>query len=104
MATGVLLDSIYAQKMGWLTADELARIRDGFSRSGFQLWFAELDARDAAGRREIFGGLRDFQEHLGGELTVTFPRGIGARHEVHEIDLAIMEASIQELRALSRAR
>jgi len=104
VATGVLLDSIYAQKQGWITADELALIRAGFARSGFPLWFAEFDHRDATGQREIFKGLSDFQEHLGGELTVTFPRGIGARHEVHEIDLAMMEHALQELREFSLAR
>jgi 3-dehydroquinate synthase len=104
VAAGVLLDSIYAQKMGWLSAEELARIRDGFTRSGFRLWFDELNARGTDGQRAVFGGLRDFQEHLGGELTVTFPRGIGARQEVHEIDLAIMELAIQELRAFARDR
>jgi 3-dehydroquinate synthase len=104
VAAGVLLDSIYAQKMGWISGAELALIRDGFARSGFPLWFPEFDAREAGGGRAIFGGLRDFQEHLGGELTVTFPRGIGARHEVHEIDLAIMEGALQELRALSSDR
>ncbi len=97
VATGVMLDSIYARRHGWLSDAEFALIREGFTRSGFRLWFPELDARDAAGRREVFGGLRDFQEHLGGELTVTFPRGLGARHEVHEIDLAMMEDAIQEL-------
>ncbi len=104
VATGVLLDSIYARKMGWLTADELALIRDGFARSGFSLWFPELDARDASGQRAVFAGLRDFQEHLGGELTVTFPSGLGARQEVHEIDLAMMEQAIQELRTFSSDR
>jgi 3-dehydroquinate synthase len=104
VATGVLLDSIYAEKKGWLTAEELGRIRDGFRRSGFRLWFEELDRREADGLRTIFGGLRDFQEHLGGELTVTFPRGLGARHEVHEIDLALMELALQELAVLARDR
>jgi len=104
VATGVLLDSIYAQKQGWITPAELDLIRAGFARSGFPLWFAEFDRRDASGAREIFQGLSDFQEHLGGELTVTFPRGIGARHEVHEIDLAMMEVALQELREFSLAR
>jgi 3-dehydroquinate synthase len=104
VATGVLLDSIYAQKKGWLTAPELAEIRDGLARSGFRLWFAELDAREPGGARIVFGGLRDFQEHLGGELTVTFPRGIGARQEVHEIDLALMDAAIQELKDFASRR
>ncbi len=98
VATGVVLDSIYAEKKTWITANELALIRGGLTRSGFRLWFDELDQRDATGALTVFGGLRDFQEHLGGELTVTFPRGIGARHEVHEIDLALMESAVQELR------
>lgn len=104
VATGVLLDSIYAEKKGWLTKEEMSSIGDGFRRSGFHLWFDELNQREADGLRTIFGGLRDFQEHLGGELTVTFPRGLGARHEVHEIDLALMELALQELEAFARYR
>jgi 3-dehydroquinate synthase len=104
VASGVLLDSIYAARKSWITEAELSAIRDGLQRSGFQLWFAELGQREADGSRTIFGGLRDFQEHLGGELTVTFPRGIGARHEVHEIDLALMEHALQELEASARHR
>ena len=102
VASGVLLDSIYASAMGWITPDELARIREGLAASGFALWFPEYDSRDARGERAVFGGLRDFQEHLGGELTVTFPRSIGARHEVHQIDLAKMDAAIKELKAFER--
>jgi 3-dehydroquinate synthase len=98
VASGVLLDSIYAAKKSWITAEELDSIHHGFQRSGFQLWFEQYDQREADGTRTIFGGLRDFQEHLGGELTVTFPRGIGARHEVHEIDLALMDVAVNELR------
>lgn len=104
VATGVLLDSIYAEKKGWLTKEEMSSIGDGFRRSGFHLWFDELNHREADGTRTLFGGLRDFQEHLGGELTVTFPRGLGARHEVHEIDLALMELALQELEAFARSR
>jgi 3-dehydroquinate synthase len=103
VATGVLLDSIYAQKQGWITAAELALIRNGLAQSGFKLWFPELAQRDAGGGLTVFGGLRDFQEHLGGELTVTFPRGLGARQEVHEIDLAMMESAVQELSTLAPA-
>lgn len=99
VAAGVLLDSIYARRQGWIAAAELDEIRTGLRRSGFQLWFAELDRIEADGTRTVFGGLRDFQEHLGGELCVTYPRGIGARFEVHEIDLALMESAIQELKA-----
>jgi 3-dehydroquinate synthase len=104
VAAGVLLDSIYAAKKGWIEPTELAQIRDGLVRSGFRLWFEEFEKRDADGTRTVFGGLRDFQEHLGGELTVTFPHGIGARHEVHEIDLALMEVAVNELGKTVRFR
>jgi 3-dehydroquinate synthase len=104
VAAGVLLDSIYARMHGWLSADELAQIETGLRQSGFALWFDEFDERNPLGERVIFEGLRDFQEHLGGELTVTFPLTIGSRHEVHEIDLAKMEAALQELKGLAAAQ
>jgi 3-dehydroquinate synthase len=43
-------------------------------------------------------GLREFREHLGGELTVTLLSGIGVGVEVHEIDEALMLRSIADLR------
>ncbi len=104
VAAGVLLDSNYAALKSWVTPAEAAAIRDGLRRSGFRLWFEEFELRDRDGVRLIFGGLRDFQEHLGGELTVTFPRGLGARQEVHEIDLALMERALQELGAFALSR
>lgn len=97
VATGVLLDSIYACGKGWITREELERIDAGLRQSGFALWFEELNLRDAKGERLVFGGLRDFQEHLGGELCVTFPRGIGARFEANAIDLDAMDAALVEL-------
>jgi 3-dehydroquinate synthase len=98
VATGVLLDSIYAQRQGWITVEEKQRIATGLRRSGFQLWFDELDQRHPSGDRVVFDGLRDFQEHLGGDLCVTYPRGLGARFEVSQIDLALMEEAVQELK------
>ena len=97
VAAGVLLDSIYACSQGWIHPDELERIDSGLRLSGFQLWFDAFHLRDETGERLVFGGLRDFQEHLGGELCVTFPRGIGARFEVNSIDLNVMEKAICEL-------
>jgi 3-dehydroquinate synthase len=106
VASGVLLDSIYAQKQGWITPEELERIDNGLRQSGFALWFDWLNQRDASGDRVVFGGLRDFQEHLGGELCVTFPRGIGDRFEVNSIELPMMETALIELerRALEAPR
>ena len=104
VATGVLLDSIYAHSQGWLSAAELERIDTGLRQSGFALWFEEFNLRDESGERRVFGGLRDFQEHLGGELCVTFPRGIGARFEVNHIALDAMEAAVVELERRAQGR
>jgi 3-dehydroquinate synthase len=97
VAAGVLLDSIYAHSQGWISPKELERIDSGLRRSGFPLWSDAYNLRDSNGERLVFGGLRDFQEHLGGELCVTFPRGIGARFEVNQIDLRAMDAAIDSL-------
>ena len=97
VAFGVLLDSSYAKENGWISAAEFDVIERGLRLSGFPLRHEEAFERDAAGQLEIFAGLRDFREHLGGELCVTFPRGIGARFEMHEIDLPLMERCLENL-------
>ena len=43
-------------------------------------------------------GLADFQEHLGGELTITLLEAIGRGVEVHVMDHALIERSIRWLK------
>jgi 3-dehydroquinate synthase len=50
------------------------------------------------GTPEVIQGLRDFQEHLGGELRVTLPDGIGAKQEVTRMDLSILLDAIAFLK------
>jgi len=57
--------------------------------------------RRPEGRLEILQGLDDFQEHLGGQLNVTMPAGIGRKIEVHEMDPAIVEQAIFYLKRRS---
>lgn len=96
VATGILLDSCYAARRGWLNENELAEIHQSLATAGFPLWFEELEDP------QLFEGLREFQEHLGGELCVTFPNGLGARQEVHEIDLAVMQEALTDFKNLVR--
>ena len=97
VAIGLALDAGYARRMGWLTDDEADALLRGLSESGYTLWHPALNRRLGDGRLEILGGLDDFREHLGGELCVTMPRGIGAKFEVHEMDPALVEASLRDL-------
>lgn len=101
VAAGIAVDSVYAHRAGWLKEEELEAILRGLEEAGFPLWYPEFAERDAEGRLSIMQGLEDFREHLGGELTVTFPLGIGRRHEVHEVDLEEMERAFEIVRKRS---
>jgi 3-dehydroquinate synthase len=101
VAIGVLLDSLYAVSKGWLTRTEFNAIHAGFAQSGLPLWLDALDTSNEAGHLMVFEGIAEFQEHLGGKLCVTFPKGIGNCHEMHEIDLAAMADAVKELKLLS---
>lgn len=103
VAIGIALDSLYALAKGWIAAPEYGAIHDGLRRAGFTLWHPLLERRTAGGALEIIDGLREFQEHLGGELCITMPRGLGDKFEIHEMDHALVEAAIAGLRARAGA-
>jgi 3-dehydroquinate synthase len=48
--------------------------------------------------------LSEFQEHLGGELTITLLTGLGRREEVHAIDLEVMRRCIELLATRDQQR
>ncbi len=50
------------------------------------------------GNLQVLGGLNEFREHLGGDLTITLLREIGRGVEVHEVNLPRVVEAIHELR------
>ena len=94
VAAGVALDSAYAALQGWIRKDDFLRIHRALAQCGFPLWYPEME--DPA----LLDGLREFQEHLGGELCVTFPNGLGNRREEGHVETAAIRASIQHLKQL----
>ena len=98
VAIGIALDTRYSVLAGLLRAGEEERICALLEHLGFRLWHPALDGRRADGRLEVLEGLREFREHLGGELTVTLLEAIGRGVEVHEIDEARMLDAIAWLR------
>jgi 3-dehydroquinate synthase len=97
VAIGVALDTRYSVLSGRLAAGEDERVADLLERLGFVLWHDKLRQCDSRGRPLVLKGLADFQEHLGGELTVTLLAGIGRGVEVHEMDEKIVGQSIDWL-------
>jgi 3-dehydroquinate synthase len=92
VAAGVALDSAYAALQGWISQSDFHRIHTGLAQCGFPLWYPEME------NPALLDGLREFQEHLGGELCVTFPNGIGNRREENRVDLATVRQALALLR------
>ena len=99
VAIGIALDARYSVLAGHLPEGEDARVVRLLEALGFVLWDDALDLKDERGRRRVIAGLADFQEHLGGELTVTLIQAIGRGVEVHAMDEQLIEQSIRWLKA-----
>ncbi len=98
VAIGMALDARYSVLAGLLAPGEEERICALLEYLGFDLWHPALAKSGAHGEWAILEGLRDFQEHLGGELTITLLGGIGVGVEVHEIDRERMRQAMAWLK------
>ena len=94
VAMGIALDTHYSVLAGLLAPGIDLRVAALLELLGFRLWHAALEARSSDGTFALLSGLREFQEHLGGELTVTLLSDIGAGIEVHQMDPDLVLQSI----------
>ena len=99
VAIGIALDSRYSVLTGLLPEGADLRIVALLEHLGFRIFHPALLRPGADGQPAILRGLREFQEHLGGELTVTLLTGLGTGHEVHQIDPDTMMAAARWLEA-----
>lgn len=86
VAIGIALDTRYSVLCGMLAPGGDERVWRLLKRLGFGLWHHALEERGPDGTRAVLVGLREFREHLGGELTITLLREIGVGEEVHAMD------------------
>ncbi len=98
VAIGIALDTRYSVLCGMLAPGLDERVWLLLKRLGFRLWHEALDARSPDGGRAVLAGLREFREHLGGELTVTLLRAIGIGEEVNAIDQGLVLEALAWLR------
>ncbi|WP_047244819.1 3-dehydroquinate synthase [Maribacter thermophilus] len=94
VAKGIALDVTYAKLMGLITSAELNAILEAMTSIGFNL---TLPLESQSKVQELLEGIEEFREHLGGQLTITLISGIGKKHDVHEIDMKVMERAIEQL-------
>jgi 3-dehydroquinate synthase len=98
VAIGIALDARYSVLAGLLADGQERRICALLEHLGFRLWHPAFEARGTDGSLTVLEGLREFREHLGGELTVTLLADIGRGVEVHAIDETRMVAAIAWLK------
>ena len=97
VAIGIALDTLYSRNAGLLAAADAERVLTLLEALGFDLYANELAHADSEGLPLVFGGIEEFREHLGGELTLTLLKGIGHGSEVHEVSLPRMLDAAREL-------
>ncbi|WP_140939351.1 3-dehydroquinate synthase [Sphingobacterium lumbrici] len=84
VAMGIALDSAYSFLTRLLSEDKLLRILNLLLRLSFDLSNPLIRIQNE--ESPILRGLTEFQEHLGGKLTITLLTDLGTGKEVHEMD------------------
>jgi 3-dehydroquinate synthase len=95
VAMGIALDSMYTALSGRLTMQKAERIIQLLINLGFEITNPLLQITDE--NKEILRGLQEFQEHLGGRLTIMLLSDIGVGEEVHEIDISLLKQASLKL-------
>jgi 3-dehydroquinate synthase len=104
VAIGLALDTLVSVEVGLLAPSVAERVYGLLTELGLPTFHPELEAVDKTGALKVLQGLREFQEHLGGELTVTLIRGPGQAVDQHDMDPALIARVIRTLKARHSAR
>jgi 3-dehydroquinate synthase len=95
VAIGIALDSIYSQLLGLISQKEVNRIITLLKNLGFTLYHEKLGENN---KLNLWDGLNEFREHLGGQLTITILEKLGKGREIHEVDFELMKQAVDELK------
>jgi 3-dehydroquinate synthase len=100
VSIGIALDVCLAEQLGLITAAERERVHKALASCGMPLWHSILAKRSTAtGNLLVADGIEEFRQHLGGRLTLTLPKGLGQKAEVHEMDPQRVEKAVEFLQA-----
>jgi 3-dehydroquinate synthase len=103
---GIALDTTYSYLAGFLPEAEWRRIINLLVAIGAPIYAPELgEGAEPAGQAHlVLQGLADFQEHLGGRLTIMLLQGIGKPFDVNDVRPNLMLKSIETLKRLEAER
>lgn len=98
VAIGVALDTLYSQEVLGLDRMDAMKAVTALLDLGLPIYDPFLESK------ELFDGLEEFRQHLGGKLTLTMIRGVGSPISIHSVDDGAMRRAIQQLRAMHLER
>lgn len=96
VAMGIALDTAYSHINGWIDEAAAISVVELLTNLGFSITHPLMEIHDE--NSALIKGLHEFQEHLGGKLTIMLLRGIGKGEEVHELDFGLLQQASQWLK------
>ena len=102
---GIALDTTYSYRAGFLPEADWRRIINLLVAIGAPIYAPELGDGESAGHAHpLLQGLAEFQEHLGGRLTIMLLQGIGRPFDVNDVRPDLMLQSIATLKDIEAER
>jgi len=98
VAIGIAIDTRYSVEIGKLSPSNGDRIIRLLSDLGFDLWSPLMEIGSENGAPDILNGLAEFQEHIGGDLSIALLQDIGSSFDASAILHEPMIRSIRWLR------
>lgn len=97
VAIGMAIDLVYTYLIDFIDLKTLKSILKVIENVGFNLDFPIKTEKEL---QQLLGGIEEFREHLGGQLTITLISEIGSKKDVHTIDMNKMQKAIKLLPTL----
>lgn len=96
VAMGIALDTAYSHFCGWLTEEDAREAIQLLVDLGLNVTHPLMEIKDD--NSTLIKGLHEFQEHLGGQLTIMLLRAIGKGEEVHSLDTRLLHQASEWLK------
>jgi len=96
VAIGLAIDVYYSYLIGNLTETQAERVIKLIHTLGLPIYHPMLDSVE--NRKVLLAGLLDFQEHLGGRLTIVLLEKLGKGKDYHELDFTLIHDTLDFLK------
>jgi len=96
VAIGLAIDVLYSHFIGNIEIDQALQVINLMKQLGLPIYHSILSTEESL--QKLIAGLVEFQEHLGGRLTVVLLEEMGKGKDYHEIDVQLVLKAINFLR------